>query len=108
MKSAAPGSLSHIFAFAVYFSFAFIFISIKQKIQKYLSAIYLFSDIFILSTTFTSHSLPNEAPYPKRIHNPFNTSGYEYLLFVCRCCLRGVRRFSYWFDNLGLILERNT
>ena len=35
-------------------------------------------------------------------------SGCEYLLFVCRCCLRGVRRFSYWFDNLGLITEGNT
>ena len=27
---------------------------------------------------------------------------------MCRCCLRGVRRFSYWFDNLGLITEGNT
>ena len=46
--------------------------------------------------------------YPKGIDNPFYTSGCEYLLFVCRCCLRGVRRFSYWFDNLGLITEGNT
>ena len=36
------------------------------------------------------------------------TSGCEYLLFVCRCCLRGVRRFSYWSDNLGLVTEGNT
>ena len=43
--------------------------------------------------------------YPKGIDNPFNTSGCEYLLFVC---LRGVRRFSYWFDNLDLIIEGNT
>ena len=28
--------------------------------------------------------------------------------FVCRCCLRGVRRFSFWFNNLGLITDRNT
>ena len=27
---------------------------------------------------------------------------------MCRCCFRGVRRFSYWFDNLGLITEGNT
>ena len=47
-------------------------------------------------------------PYPKGIDNPFNTSGCEYLLFVCRGCLRGVTRFSYWFDNLGLITEGNT
>ena len=49
-----------------------------------------------------------EASYPKGIDNPFNTSGCEYLLFVCRCCLYGVRKFSYWFDNLGLITEGNT
>ena len=40
------------------FSFAFIFRSIKPKIQKYLAAIYLFRDLFILSTTFTSRYLP--------------------------------------------------
>src|SRR5215216_473896 len=32
----------------------------------------------------------------------------EYWLFVCRCCLRSVDWFSYWFDNLGLITEGNT
>ena len=42
------------------------------------------------------------------IENPFNTSGCEYFLFVCRSCLRGVSWFSYWFDNLGLITEGNT
>ena len=46
--------------------------------------------------------------YPKRIDNPFNTSGCEYLLFVCRCHSRIVAWFSYWFDNLGLITEGNT
>ena len=40
MKPTAPGSLSHIVAFAIYFSFAFIFRSIKPKIQKYLAGIY--------------------------------------------------------------------
>ena len=40
------------------FSFAFIFRSIKPKIQKYLAAIYLFRDLFILSTTFTSRYFP--------------------------------------------------
>ena len=52
MKPTAPGSLSHIFAFAIYFSFAFIVRSIKPKIQKYLAAIYLFRVLIILSTTF--------------------------------------------------------
>ena len=40
VKPTAPGSLSHIFAFVIYISFAFIFRYIKPKIQKYLAAIY--------------------------------------------------------------------
>ena len=35
-------------------------------------------------------------------------SGCEDLLSVCRCCLRGVAWFSYWFHNLGFITEGNT
>ena len=46
--------------------------------------------------------------FPKGIDNPFYTLGCEYLLFVCRCYLRSVAWFSYWFDNLGLITEGNT
>ena len=51
MKPTAPGSLSHIFAFAIYFFLAFIFRYIKLKIQKYLAAIfpYLFYLVFDLS-----------------------------------------------------------
>ena len=40
VKPTAPGSLSHKFAFAIYFSLAFILKSIKPKIQKYLAAFY--------------------------------------------------------------------
>ena len=40
------------------FSLAFICRSIKPKIQKYLTAIYLFRDLFIQSTTFISRYLP--------------------------------------------------
>ena len=58
VKPTAPGSLSHIFAFAIYFSFAFIFRSIKPKLHKYLAAIYLFRDLFIPCTTFISRYLP--------------------------------------------------
>ena len=58
VKPTAPGSLSHIICLCDLFSFAFIFRSIKPKIQKYLAAIYLFRDLFILSTTFTSRYLP--------------------------------------------------
>ena len=54
MKSTAPGSLSHIFAFAIYFFLAFIFRSIKPKIQKYFAALYIIYDLFIQSiTTFS-------------------------------------------------------
>src|SRR6266496_809524 len=35
-------------------------------------------------------------------------SGCENLFFVCRCYLRCVAWFSYWFDNLDLITEGNT
>ena len=51
VKPTAPRSISHIFAFAIYFSFAFIFRSIKLKIQEYLAAIYsyLFCLAFDLS-----------------------------------------------------------
>ena len=71
MKATTPVSLSHIFAFAIYFSFAFIFRSIKPKIQKYLAAIYsyLFYLAFDLSIyyKFISHPFAYlEAPYPGR------------------------------------------
>ena len=82
--------------------FAFIFRSIKRKIQKYLAALYFIRDLFIPSIIFLSHR------YPKGIDNPFKTSGCEYLLFVCRCHSHSVVWFSYWFDNLGLITEGNT
>ena len=113
MKPTAPGSLSHIFAFAIYFSFAFIFRSIKPKIQKYFAVIYSYNFIWrsiYQSTTILCHvCLPIlRRRYPKGIDNPFNTSGCEVLLFVCRGCLHCVAWFSYWFDNHGFISEGNT
>ena len=100
VKPTAPGSLSHIFAFAIYFSFAFIFRSIKPKIQKYLAAFYsyLFYLAFDLSIyyKFTLRLLPIlRRRTLKGIDNPFNTSGCEILLFVCRGCLCCVAWFSY-------------
>ena len=53
-----PGVSFHHICLCNLFSFAFILRSIKPKIQKYLAAIYLFRDLFILSTTFTSRYLP--------------------------------------------------
>ena len=109
-KPTAPGSLSHIFAFAIYFSFAFIFRSIKPEIQKYLAAIYsyLFYLAFDLSTYYKFISRPFaylRRRIPEGIDIPFYTSGCEHLLFVCRGCLRCVAWFSYWFDNLGSYLR---
>ena len=52
-----PRVSSHHICLCDLFSFAFIFRSIKPKIQKYLAAIYLFRDLSILSTTFTSYYL---------------------------------------------------
>ena len=64
--------------------------------------------IYQIITTFSRPFANFWRRYPKGIDNPFNTSGCEYLLFVCRCRLRIVAWFSYWFDNLCLIIEGNT
>ena len=90
------------------FSISFIFKSIKPKIKKILleficSAIYLFYLPLLPHVICLSWGV-----VPGRDWQPIYTLGCEYLLFVCRCCLCGVRRFSYWFDNLGLITEGNT
>ena len=97
-----PRVFSLIYLLAIYFFFAFLFRSIKPKIQKYFAALYFICDLLFQSTTNFWHR------YPKGIDNPFNTSGCEVLLFVCRCCLRCVAWFSYWFDNLGFITKGNT
>ena len=113
VKPMALSLNSHIFAFAIYFFLAFIFRSIKPKIQKYLAVFhsylfYLACDLSIYYNLFHVRLPILGRRYPKGIDNPFYTSGCEYLLFVCRCCLRTVAWFSYWFDNLGLITEGNT
>ena len=96
MKPAAPGLLSHIFAFVIYFFLAFIFRSVKPKIQKYFAALYFICDLFIQSITTFFHPRTNFwCRYTKGIDNPFNTSGREWFLFVCRCCLCCVAWFSY-------------
>ena len=87
VKPTAPGSLSHIFAFAIYFSFAFIFRSIKPKIQKYLAAFYsyLFCLAFDLSIyyNFIRVRLPILGRrYPKGIDNPF-TRRVARICYLC-------------------------
>ena len=112
MKPTAPRCSFSYICLAIYFFLAFIFRSIKPKIQKYLAAIYyyLFYLAFDLSIyKFTSHPLPIfRRRTPKGIHNPFNMSGCDVLLFVCKGCLRCVAWFSYWVNNVGLISEGNT
>ena len=109
MKPMAPGSSFLYICLRGLFYFPFIFRSIKSKIQKYLVAIYfIWRSIYQSITTFSRPRANFWRHYPKGIDNPFNTSGCEYFLFVCRCCLRCVAWFSYWFDNLGFISGGNT
>ena len=109
VKSMAPGSLSHIICLCNLFYLHFISRSIKPKNTK-IPCCNLFCLAFDLSifTTLSRSFAKFWRRCPKGIDNPFNTSGCEYLLFVCRCCLRSVAWFSYSFDNLGLITKGNT
>ena len=112
MKYTAPGLFLILFSFAIYFPLLLISDLLNQKYKNTLLQfilIYFIWRSIYQSTTIYSRSFANFwRRYPKGIDNPFNTSGCEYLLFVCRCCLRSVAWFSYWFDNLGLITEGNT
>ena len=101
VKPTAPGTSFSYICLAIYFFLAFIFRSIKPKIQKYLAAIYLFCDLFILSTTFYPTLFAYlEAPYPEVIDNPF-IALVARLLFVC-VGTRDLRVASYWIDTLVL------
>ena len=108
MKPMAPGSLLIIFAFAIYFSLP-LFSDLYFQNPKIPCCNFL---LFILSRVPARSIYPNYYkiiyPFTRGIDNPSFTSGCEYLFFVCRCCLRCVAWFSYWFDNLGLITEGNT
>ena len=80
VKPTAPGSLSHTFAFAACFSFAFIFISIKPNIQKYFAALYFICDLFIQSiTTFSCHAPISGIVTRKGLTTPLTRR-------VVRCC----------------------
>ena len=109
----APWSIFSYICLCDIFSFAFIFRSTKPKTQEYFAAIY--SYLFIWNSIYQSTTnLPHvclpilRCRTPKGIDNPFNTSGCEDLLSVCRCYLRCVAWFSYLFDNLDFISEGNT
>ena len=109
VKPTAPVSLSHIICLCDLLYLPFIFRSTKPKNTKIpcCNLFYLAFDISIFTTLSCSFAYRWRCS-PKGIDNPFNTSGCEVLLFVCRSCLRCVAWFSYWFDNLGFISEGNT
>ena len=80
MKPMAPGLISHIFAFAIYFFLAFIFRSIKPKIQKYFAAFYFICDLFIQSiTTISRPCTVSGAVTRKGLTTPLRRR-------VVRCC----------------------
>ena len=89
VKPMAPGSIFHHISFRSILSCNLCFLIYIIKIPKIFILLSL-SDLTLVSDR-------------EGIDNPFNTSGCEYLLFVCRGCLRCVACFSYWFDNLDLI-----
>ena len=82
VKSTAPECLLYYICLCNLFSLAFIFRSIKPKIQKYLAAIYLFRDLFILSTTFTSRYFPI---LRRRTRKGLTTPLTRWV--ACICCL---------------------
>ena len=96
-----PRVLFLIYLLAIYFSFAFLFRSIKPKNKILCRTLFYLWSIISIYFNFWHR-------YPKGIDNPFNTSGCEVLLFVSSCYLRCVAWFSYWFDNLGFFSKGNT
>ena len=69
------------------FALAFIFRSIKPKIQKYLAAIYLFRDLFILSTTFY---LTLFAYFRRRTRKGLTTPLTRRVASICYLCAGAV------------------
>ena len=65
------------------FSLAFIFRSIKPKLQKYLAAIYLFRGLFILSTTIISRYL---AYLRRRIRKGLTAPLTRQAVSICSLC----------------------
>ena len=112
MKPTAPVSYFSYICLAIYFSFGFLFRCIKPKYKntllRFILIYFIWHSIYQSITTCSRPRANFWCRYPKGIDNPFNTSGCEYLLYVCRRRLRVVAWFSYRFDNRGLITEGNT
>ena len=61
-----------IYLLAIYFSFAFLFRSIKPKLQKYLAALYFICDLFIkFITTFSCQAPISGTVTRKGLTTPF-------------------------------------
>ena len=95
------------------FSLAFIFRSIKPKIQKYFMrfiSIYFICDLSIklLQNYLTSVCLSSGAVPRKGLTTPL-TRRVARICYLCAGVVYvGVAWFSYWFDNLGFFTEGNT
>ena len=71
VKPTAPGSSFSYICLAIYFSFAFLFRSIKPKIQKYFTALYFICDLLFQSiTTFSQHHAISSTVPRKRLTIP--------------------------------------
>ena len=109
VKSTGPGSLLYYICLCDLFYLLLFSYLLNQKYKKYFASLYFSCDLFIQSiTTFSRRRTKFWRRYPKGIDNPFNTSGCEDLLSVCKGCLHCVAWFSYWIDNLGFTSEGNT
>ena len=75
-----PGSSFSYICFAIYLSFAFLFRSIKQKIQKYFAALYFICDLLFQSITSFSRPRTVSGTVPrKELTTPLTHR-------VARCC----------------------
>ena len=67
----------------------------KNTLLQFIPIYFIWHLIYQSITTFSRQLANFWRRYPRGIDNPFNMSGCEVLLFVCRWCLRCVAWFSY-------------
>ena len=80
VKPTAPGSSFSYICLAIYFSFAFLFRSIKPKILKYFDAFYFICDVVFQNiTTFSHQHAISGAVTRKGLKTPLTRR-------VARCC----------------------
>ena len=111
VKPTPPGSLSHIIFLCDLFSFAFIFRSIKPKIQKYLVALYFICDLLFQSIIIFPVFVPSGTITRKGLTTPLT----RHVASGCYLCAGGVYVlllgsptgsipwFHYWRKYLPLL-----